>query len=457
MSEERRLEELAAAERAALDAWTVPPPPPDAAARALARHVAATEPRRKLPRLVLAAAAGVLVAAGAILLVGRGLGPARGGNLSARERTTLAIGARGVAVAEAGAELDFSVSASGAARVAQRAGSVFYRVERGGPFVVETRAGRATVLGTCFRVEVTEMRASRAGIAGAAAGAALATVVVVTVYEGRVLTATPRGSLTLAAGERGQLEQERAPRPLGEGEHAARGDRQAPRVPGAAAPLTGLSRAELEQRNRELALEGDRLRGELSVLKGKLEKERGTPNKTFDLSKEELEAMAKRCELRWDMPSLNAEVPTVPDHHRKELGLRQHELDAINRVLSAEHRQLTATLRKLYVEVTGDAKGADALAPESLKREIEEKSNREELKLVYQRLARERAGLQAPPADTSTATPIERMMRLVTSSGDRVERAIGGELGEDLARRYRELKGGFGHSYRSSYGCPSAP
>jgi hypothetical protein len=144
----------------------------------------------------------------------------------------------------------------------------------------------------------------------------------------------------------------------------------------------------------------------------------------------------------------------VPSDHKKELGLRQTEVDAVNKVFAEEHRRLTAELRKIYTEVTGDAKGADTLAPESLKREIEEKSNREDLKLVFQRLARERAGLQAPPADSSGLSALERMYRLVTSSGDRVERSIGAEIGDDLARRYRELKHGFGHSYRSSYGCP---
>jgi hypothetical protein len=164
--------------------------------------------------------------------------------------------------------------------------------------------------------------------------------------------------------------------------------------------------------------------------------------------------MAKRCELRWDMPSLGVDVPKVTDSHKKELGLSKTEIDAVNRALADEHRLLAQSLRRLYIEVTGDAKGADSLSPDSMKREIEERSQRDDLKAVFQRLARERARLQAPPAADSDVSALERMFRLVTSSGDRVERVIGGQIGDDLAHRYRELHGGFGHRYRSSYGCP---
>jgi hypothetical protein len=174
--------------------------------------------------------------------------------------------------------------------------------------------------------------------------------------------------------------------------------------------------------------------------------------KTFDLTREELVAMASRCELSWDTPSLNSETPTVPDRTRKELGLNATERAAINRVLAENHQQLATQLRQLYIDVTADRRGADSLSPESLKREIEDKSSRDDLKAVFQRLARERAGLQAPPADLSTSSPLERLYRLLTSMGDRLEQTIGGQIGPDLAHRYREA--GPGNRWRSSYGCP---
>ena len=51
-------------------------------------------------------------------------------------------------------------------------------------------------------------------------------------------------------------------------------------------------------------------------------------------------------------------------------------------------------------------------------------------------------------------TPLEKMMRLLTSAGDRAEKALGAQIGPDLARRYRELHHGFDNRSRSSYGCP---
>src|SRR4051812_19552625 len=71
-------------------------------------------------------------------------------------RESIALGNRGTAVAEAGAELSWQVR-GGDAQVTQKSGNVFYRVERGGPFVVHTGGGDVRVLGTCFRVEVDEM------------------------------------------------------------------------------------------------------------------------------------------------------------------------------------------------------------------------------------------------------------------------------------------------------------
>src|SRR5262249_53158704 len=87
-------------------------------------------------------------------------------------------------------------------------GNVFYRVERGGPFVVATAAGSVTVLGTCFRVEVQEMK--KTWIAGAT-GAAVSAALLVTVYEGRVLLAKSHGSLELGAGEHGHAAAGAAP------------------------------------------------------------------------------------------------------------------------------------------------------------------------------------------------------------------------------------------------------
>src|SRR5207249_4282357 len=93
------------------------------------------------------------------------------------------------------------------------AGDVFYRVDPGGPFTVTTPAGEVHVTGTCFRVEVLPMMPSKQGLIGAASGAVLATIAVVTVYEGKVLVASPAGQRPVAAGERATLAPASSPSP----------------------------------------------------------------------------------------------------------------------------------------------------------------------------------------------------------------------------------------------------
>src|SRR5690606_25625197 len=153
---------------------------PDVLAGAAAGRSAAA---RRWGIVVVAAAAGLL------LWQARGIRePAASGSAAAAgERVTAAIGRRGVAVVEPGGALSWIVD--GDTVVTQAAGDVFYRVDRGGPFRVETPHGTVRVTGTCFRVELTTMKRHWHALAGAAIGAAI----VVTVYEGSVIFADKSG------------------------------------------------------------------------------------------------------------------------------------------------------------------------------------------------------------------------------------------------------------------------
>jgi len=174
--------------------------------------------------------------------------------------------------------------------------------------------------------------------------------------------------------------------------------------------------------------------------------------KTFDLSKEELLNLANKCELRWDMPPIRFSAPTASKKRIKTLGLHENEVALINEVFAKHNSEMLNELRKLYAEITGQQEAGEHLSPSALLSEVIEKTDSVEKKLVYQRLARERAGLQAPPLDLSRTSAAERLYRLLTSAGDRVEKALATKIGPDLARQYRE--DGFGSSYSSSYGCP---
>lgn len=445
-------DELTKQEREALEAWEVPPPPADLARQVLAR--AGVQPRRRGGGLRwLALAAGLLLALGLTwLLVPRG--GVEPGRLAALERTTVELGGRGVVVAEAGARLSWE-PAGRALRLRQERGDVFYRVNKGrGPFEVETAAGTVQVLGTCFRLEVIKMKASRAGVTGAALGAAAASLVLVTVYEGRVLTATPRGEREVTAGEVARMRPGDAPEVLDEGggPHHAGGAR--PGDDGQAVPAS--TARGLVQQNLKLQAEKRDLEQKVEVLQSELAQASGSARKgrILNLDREELQGLARRCELRWDLPPLGSAPPEVDSKAVKQLGLSDAERDAVKRVFADYHRKMGTDLRKLYVEVTGDTKNAESLSPEAMMSEIHDKSPESEIKQVFQRLARERAGNQAPPTDLTQASAVERLYRLLTTAGDRVERSLGAEIGPDLARRYREVRDGFGSRSRSSHGCP---
>jgi FecR protein len=189
-------------DRETLLAYAAPGAPPDLADRVLAGLRERKHPRRA--RWMLLAASLAVVAAVGILL--RGDEGAVSGRRVATVRESIAIGARAVAVAEAGAELSWNVTGDGRATVEQRSGDVFYRVEPGSAFVVRLPGATIRVLGTCFRVEVTDGRdvrsTSKLLVAGGV-GATLSAAVLVTVFEGEVVLENPRGRVELGPGEQG--------------------------------------------------------------------------------------------------------------------------------------------------------------------------------------------------------------------------------------------------------------
>ncbi len=439
-----------------LAAWPVLEAPTDFAAAVLGRLAPAAPPQRPRRRFWIRATLATLATAALILVA---LRPSAGTQL-ALQRQTVAIGRRGLAVLEPGADVQYHVGWTGAAEVTQRAGSVFYRVERGGAFVVHTPAGDVTVHGTCFRVEVTEgkdMKAMKSGLVGASVGAALTAAVLVTVFEGKVSLANPRGDVALVAGDRGSASADRAPQITDVG--------AAPTVTSATTPdsLAGLAPAELARRAQEQRTEIIGLHDQLRRLRADLEsaqaksqgnRERKRPEFALEPSKEELAELAKTCTLQWDTPEMGLEPGKIGPKEQQQAGLSATEVQAINKAQADLHEQTARELRALYVEITGDRAHADAMTSVSLMVELNEKSSPADVQLAYQRLAQERAGQLAPPATTVGTTAIERAMRIVTSLGDRNERAIASVIGEQRAKDLRRRNNGFGSVHVSSNGCP---
>lgn len=452
--------ELDPAERDALEAWTVPDAPAGFADRVMDAMAskASAQPAERAARnhhwrwLAVAAAA-----VGALTLWqlrgGRDPGGSTGSAAPA-ERQSIALGKRGVAVAEAGSSLSWTVDGGGAA-IAQSAGDVFYRVERGGPFRVETPHGTVRVTGTCFRVEM-DMRRSWRDVAAAGIGAAL----VVTVYEGSVLFAGKNrgGEKKVAAGETLVAGPDGARVVAGDAPSAAALAAEMPSAPEASA-----SREELLARDAQQRTEIASLRAKVRELAGFAGGGRvpGGPGARtpsgrpwFDPSKEDLIRFAAECRVSYDLPPVMGTEPMrIGQRMAGELGLSGEEAAAVNRVNASIHAYYVAELRTLYLEVVGDAGRSDDLSPDAMWSELRDKSPPGEEERANQRIAQERAGLAQPPADLSQLSAIERGMRLQASLGERTERELGAAIGPERARALREKNDGWG-MHREFAGCP---
>lgn len=368
-------------------------------------------------------------------------------------RTTVPLGRRAIAVAEAGSALAWQLTADGRMRVQQRAGDVFYRVDHGGPFVVSTVAGDVTVLGTCFRVEVRPM--DKRLMMAAGVGAAVATTLLVSVYEGRVLLANEHGRAELRAGERGTAVAGGAPTSLGDSEA---GQRLAQLAMQLKAPAADVTREELLRRDAEQ-------RAELAKLQAELRASRGAQPRSpfgqepgedfFKPSPAEALQLAKDCTVRSDGPNITSTPDNMSDETAREAGVNDEERAQFNRVTADFTKSTIDQVRSLYVEVTGDKSGAETLAPEAMMHEIRDKVPPASAKEAYWRLSQERAGLLTPPTDVSSASAFERFLRLQAGGGDAYESALGAAIGADRAHALRTAHGSWPTRFVNSVGCPA--
>jgi len=430
----------------------VPPPPADLVDRtvqAMQAQAGAVRPQvergsagraRRLWPVAAALAAGIVLGAPIWTMLRARRDGFSAGQRQATAQETIEIGQRAVLVAEAGARLRWRPGPARAVQVDQPAGEVFYRVNSG-PFVVHTPAGVVRVTGTCFRVEVSDMKLiNRQNLSGAAVGAALGAAVVVTVYEGRVLLArdTGGGEMELRPGQSAQMTAVGVQR-LSAGDPAP-GARMTARPGVPRFDEAETLRTRIADQEKELA----QLRASGAVAK-KVEESK---ERFFNPSRQELLARADRCEIRWDTPNIQG----VNEKDRVRLGLSETEATAMNEALNEVKEQAVRELRALYVELTGDATTAEKLAPQTIQSEIFARAPEGGRPQARRQLSRELAGLAPPPADVSKTPVIERTFRVMMSIGDRYERAVAERLGAQRARALREKDDGW-RSKSVANGC----
>jgi hypothetical protein len=364
-------------------------------------------------------------------------------------RETVELGGRGVAVVEAGTALGWRRDRAGLA-VQQPSGDVFYRVDRaaGAPFVVTTPAGEVRVTGTCFRVEVIPML-SKSTILGTAAGAAVATAAVVTVYEGKVLVASPAGKAEVKAGERVTLDgSPPMPTPDLPGDPGAPTTVaiQIPSEPSATATREELLVCDKAQREQIAALSTRLKELEGAVAAGGKRRKGGLPGDEnwLDATKDELLAMAKECGVQLDIPPImRGEPMRFGPEQAKEAGLSPEELTAANAVFVELAKTWRARVRGWYIEATGDTTGADQLSAHAMGEELQDKAAPGEPALVQKRISYERAGLALAPPDGAKLSPYERYFRGMAGLGNEAEELLAAKIGAEKAHKLRANGGGW--------------
>jgi len=466
----------------ALD-WPAPEPPPGFAEQTAAAFVGAQSAARPRPRLRSTTAwiaVGSAIAAALVMWLALPRGTTVSDSLTTQVQRTVSMGDRAVAVASPGTVLRWSIDRDGVASVEQDAGSVFYRVDHGGAFEVTTPAGTVTVTGTCFEVETRPMK-SKSTLKGAALGAALASAVVVTVYEGGVVLANERGELAVGPGDKARAQTDAAPHRWADDDTEA--DDSPTQVAAAAAPSDAppdgaagqvarqaraleQARADAVAKEQEIAqlrqqvtdLGGDP--GEPGPLEVEARARRCATQGRFgdcpflDPDEQTLREMAKCASVKVDSPDFldNVDSPQVAGY-AKNLGMTDPtEIAALQRAADAHYEDFSGRLREIFTLLGGDPAMAEEASAATMKAYIADQVDNELMGTVQRHVAEERAGLREPPADPSALSLEEQAFRLHAELGNDFERYVAKELGQARAHELRKVHDGWPGSTSVSSG-----
>ncbi len=435
------------------DAWPVDAPPADFAQRTVAMAGVRAEKRRQ--RRIATTVATLAVAAAALLVVTwpmlRGPKP---GSASAEQRMEVRVADRAKAVLEAGARIAWRGDV-----VEQPTGDVFYRVEPGEKFSVNTPAGTIEVLGTCFRVQVGN--SPRAGdkkmkkqLLAASAGAAIAAIAVVTVYEGKVQLLGAKERVTLGAGESGSIGPEGAKKleadELSSAEAAleeAGGDKDKLDLSRANDALAG----DIANLNRKLrGLEKEKGKLEEQLVSAQTELARRTDGKPprdrneFDLDQNDWVELAKTGTIKYRVPCLKQEGWTPGPKHLDKLGLAPGDAETIRASYQRSHERIWPQMRELCIAAIGKAEVADVLGADTCTHVVVDMARRTDSKgasEAMRQVAEVRAGTRAEADPAVAKHPVFKLFTALTGEMKDFEKDLAESFGPEEAARLAYAKG----------------
>lgn len=424
-----------------LDAWEPQAPPADFAERVL-REVR-TEPapkRARWPRLVAAGAAAAIAAA--VLL--RVSGPPAHGEAIAKERLTVPLGSRALAVLEPAATVKWNGD-----DVEQSAGDVFYRVEPGARFRVHTPAGDVEVMGTCFRVKLEESKEKdmqRRDLKSAGVGAALTALAMVTVYEGKVAVSHAGQRVELAAGESATTVASGVVA-AGGSASAADGEATAPDDPNE--DPTVRANRNLVRQVSEYRARLDAIGKQKAEIEAKLHKSEenlnatkdGAPAKSdFDVSPEEWKELAKDGTIKYQAPCMGPQAaqwkPEADD--LDALGLSPQDAVPIKDAMSRVGQETWSQVKPLCAAAVGSEALADKIGPSTcihLVLDIERDKDGAATDRARREVGEIRAGVRPMPAPDAKVHPVTKLFLTMTGSNQRLEHELAQSFGPEEAHR----------------------
>lgn len=430
------------------DPWPTQEPSESFAGRVVAAELA----RRRRVR-VLAWGAPVALAAAALLLLWQRR--ADEGEASAERRREVAL-ARGVAVLEPGAQIRWR-----GLRVEQLRGEVFYRVDKGAPYRVETPAGAVDVTGTCFRVRIhgTDGEAPRGTgqddeesmgtIGKIGAGAAVGALLTVGVYEGKVRVSSAGQRQELTAGGSVTMGDGKA---LRGGDPAARSEAEA--EASAAASARGKDYEEANRNLVETIQQLNRRIGAAEEQKKKLQKEldeaqvalersgaKGSDRPArheFDLDQDDWKRLAESGTVKYRVPCFRKPDWQPPEEQLSALGLAPDDAPALKEAYQRSNGRLWSTIRPLCVAALGNEAAVDKIGPDTcihLVVDMARDKDKDAWAESMWQVGEVRAGLRPEPSAEVAQSPIYKIFSALTGEAKNFEADLAKNLGPEEAHR----------------------
>jgi ferric-dicitrate binding protein FerR (iron transport regulator) len=435
------------------DAWEPEEEPPAGFADRVVREGMAGEraqpagaPSRSTRTFARALGAGVLVvaaAAAAVLVVWPAQHAAIAGDQRASDRMQLEVGPRAVLVLEPGAHVTWKGD-----DVTQDEGDVFYRVDRGGRFVVHTPSGDVEVQGTAFRVKVrtgTEdrMQAGRRDVASGAIGAALTALAFVGVYEGKVRVSHAQESATLTAGESAQAGPGGVRRTGG----VADGEKEFER--GESDPTVAANR-NLAESVKDYKERLDRIESQKKTLEKDLASAQeklaiaandgaALPIKdSFDLGPEDWADLAKDGTIKFRVPCSHPKEWKPKPESLDKLGLAPGDTATLRDAYAKSNQRVWAQMKPLCAQAAGTLEVAEKLGASTCTHLIVDVARAEDPTATNEamRVVGEiRAGLRPVPGPDEKMHPVEKLFLILTAENKAFEGDLAQSVGPADAHR----------------------